>query len=108
MNYKVIAITHFERAFKRLVKKFPSLKSEYVALIESLSINPKQGVDIDKNCYKIRISIASKGKGKSGGARIITHIKIEKESVYLLDIFDKSEKDNISDNDILIFINDIV
>jgi len=50
--------------------------------------------------YKIRIAIASKGKGKRGGARVITFLKIEQEIVYLLSIYDKGETDSISDNEI--------
>ncbi len=60
-----------------------------------------------KNCYKIRLSIASKGKGKSGGSRVITHIKIIKKEIYLIDIFDKSEQDNIDDKTIQSFIDKI-
>ncbi len=51
---------------------------------------------IGNHCYKIRIAIASKGKGKSGGARIITHVKVVKQHVFLLSIYDKSEQPNIA------------
>ena len=100
MNYKVKTIPHFDKALKRLARKFPSLKTEYIALIERLETNPEQGTAIGNNCFKIRISIASKGKGKSGGARIITHLIVEATNVFLLDIYDKSEKENISDNEL--------
>jgi len=46
------------------------------------------------------LSIKSKGKGKSGGARLITHIVVSKETVYLLTIYDKSDKENISDKEL--------
>ena len=69
-------------------------------MIESLEHNPEQGTKIGHNCYKIRLSIASKGKGKSGGARVITNIVISEEAVFLLSIYDKSEKDNLSDKEL--------
>ena len=48
--------------------------------------------------------ITAKGKGKSGGARVITHIKIIANTVYLTSIYDKSEKSSISANELkLIF-----
>ncbi|MFZ4797522.1 MAG: hypothetical protein ACOYMA_08500 [Bacteroidia bacterium] len=50
------------------LKKFPSLKSEFSELIEKILQNPETGIFINNNCYKIRLSISSKGKGKSGGA----------------------------------------
>jgi hypothetical protein len=65
-----------------------------------LENNPIQGVALGRNCYKIRFAISSKGKGKSGGARIITNIVISDETVYLLSIYDKSEKENLSDNEL--------
>src|SRR5688572_13173706 len=84
MNYAVKSINSFEKQAKRLVKKYPSLTEELYNLIQSLKTNPQQGKSLGKNCYKIRLSIRSKGKGKSGGARIITHIVIAQTVVYLL------------------------
>ena len=73
---------------------------EFFELFNSLKINPSQGTSLGNNCYKIRLSIASKGKGKSGGSRVITCFKVSEDSVYLLTIFDKSEKENIPDKDL--------
>jgi hypothetical protein len=107
MNYKIKTIPHFDKALKRLARKFPSLKTEYIALLDSLETNPEQGTAIGNNCFKIRVSIASKGKGKSGGARVITHVLVEATNVYLLDIYDKSDKENISDNELAHLIRTI-
>lgn len=100
MSYNVNTIDVFEKQAKRLVKKYASLKSEIFDLIQILKENPESGISLGKNCYKIRISIASKGKGKSGGARIITNFVVTDETVYLLSIYDKSEKENISDKEL--------
>ena len=97
MSYNVLAIPSFERQLKRLSKKYPSLKQEFFELIESLEKNPEQGTNLGNNCYKIRVSIESKGKGKSGGARVITNIIIAEKTVYLLSIYDKSDKENLTD-----------
>ncbi|EMM99641.1 PF06296 domain protein [Leptospira noguchii str. 1993005606] len=100
MNFNILRSLQFERELKRLVKKYPSLKKEYENLISSLEKNPTEGTPIGKNCYKIRIPIASKGKGKSGGARVITCVVIVEKIVFLVSIYDKSEKENISDKDL--------
>jgi mRNA-degrading endonuclease RelE of RelBE toxin-antitoxin system len=92
MNYSVIITNRFEREIKRLAKKFPSLKNEFFRLVEEIKQNPEMGIFISNNCYKIRLAIGSKGKGKSGGARVITYLYIETETAYLLTIYDKSEK----------------
>ena len=107
MSYNVLPLPPFDRQLKRLSKKYPSLKQEYFELIELLEENPEQGVSLRDNCYKIRISIASKNKGKSGGARVIINIVLAENNVYLLAIYDKSEKESLSDkelNELLKFI----
>lgn len=100
MNYKIEVTAKFNKHAKRLLKKFPSLKHELDDLINSLETDQKQGKPIGFDCYKIRMAIASKGKGKSGGARVITHVHVTKTTVYLLTIYDKSEQANISDNEV--------
>ena len=101
MSFNVKTITVFERQAKRLVKKFPSLKKEIQELIKELREKPEKGTSIGHNCYKIRLAIASKGKGKSGGARIITYIIYKDDTVYLLSIYDKSDIGNLTDKEIL-------
>lgn len=107
MNYTVKSINIFERQAKRLIKKYPSLKKELLNLIESLKLNPQQGKALGKNCFKIRLSISSEGKGKSGGARIITHIVIKDFIVYLLNIYDKSEQENLTDSELSDLLKEI-
>lgn len=108
MSYKVKSIPKFEKELKRLVKKYPSLKNEYFDLVQSLKTHPEQGSPLGNHFFKIRIAISSKGKGKSGGARVITYFQVIESSVFLLTIFDKSEKENIPDkelNELLNFIS---
>lgn len=96
MSFKVLTTPAFKRDFKSLLKKYKSLKSELLKLITSLEEDPTQGTSLGNDCYKIRMIIASKNKGKSGGARVITCVKVVNETVYLLTIYSKSEKENIS------------
>jgi hypothetical protein len=70
-------------------------------LLEDLESNPEKGIPLHNNCFKIRLAIASKGKGKAGGARVITHVQVVDNSVFLLSIYDKSEKEDIPDKDII-------
>jgi len=101
MSFNVKTISIFERQTKRLVKKYPSLKKEIQELIRVLKEDPENGTSIGHNCYKIRLAIASKGKGKSGGARVITHVIFKDDTVYLISIYDKSDIENLTDKDIL-------
>ena len=100
MSYKILLTSRFEKELKRLVKKFPSLKEEFTTLINDLINNPTSGTFIGNDCYKIRLAIASKGKGKSGGARAISYVYIESNTIYLLTIYDKSEKEDLKTNEL--------
>jgi len=105
MSYNVETTRYFEREAKRLLKKYASLKDELNTLGEDLSENPEKGTPLGNNLYKIRLAIASKNKGKSGGARVITYLKTELGNVYLLSIYDKTEKSTISDSEIKYILN---
>ncbi len=100
MSYKISSIPLFDKQAKRLSKKYPSLKNDLAELFKSLADEPEQGTALGNNFYKIRLSIASKGKGKSGGARIITYVKIIATTVFLTSIYDKSDKSNITDKEL--------
>ena len=100
MNYNIEVTALFDKQLKRLIKKYPSLKIEFKELIDALTSNPKQVSPLGNDCFKIRIAIASKGKGKSGGARTITHVQVTKTKVFLLSIYDKSQQSDISDKDL--------
>jgi mRNA-degrading endonuclease RelE of RelBE toxin-antitoxin system len=100
MSFDIYTTGFFEKELKRLAKKYPSLKTDFKSLVKSLKENPQHGQPLGKDCYKIRMSISSKGKGKSGGSRIIYCLKIVAKSVFLLSIYDKSQKENISDHEL--------
>src|SRR5215210_7596306 len=97
MTFSVIPSDKFKREAKRLIKKFPSLKQELVDLNETLEKAPEKGTALGNDTYKIRLAVKSKGKGKSGGARVITYVVTENKEVYLLTIYDKSEFDSVDD-----------
>jgi hypothetical protein len=101
MNYSVKSIEVFERQAKRLIKKYVSLKNELKQLAQELTEYPQKGIPLGNSCYKIRIAIASKGKGKSGGGRIITHFVLRESTVYLLSIYDKSEQEDLTDKELM-------
>lgn len=107
MNVKIHATVNFRKEAKPLLKKYASLKQELAQLADLLEKTPKTGTFLGNDNYKIRLAVKSKGKGKSGGLRVVTHIEIEVDvsfeqvsqeltHVFLLSIYDKSEYDTIS------------
>jgi len=107
MNYSIRTIPKFDKQVKKISKKHPSFKFDFIELIPKLKKNPLQGVYLGNNCYKIRFAIKSKGKEKSSGARIITNIIIDNSTVFLLSIYEKSEKESITDKELQELINEI-
>ena len=103
MNYSIILDDSFEQEVKRLSKRYPSFKEDLDKFRKELLANPNTGISLGGGLRKIRMSIHSKGKGKSGGARVITFsvvVAIEETEINLLYIYDKSERESISMSEI--------
>ncbi|MBQ8711317.1 MAG: addiction module toxin RelE [Prevotella sp.] len=97
----VFAVTdEFFRQFKRLAKKYPSLADDYESFKNDLRENPYQGSDLGGGAHKVRMAVAAKGKGKSGGARVITFNVYQQNDgtikISLLTIYDKGEISSVS------------
>lgn len=98
MNYNIIPSTNFKKEAKILIKKYPSLKNDLILFEKNIEKELLLAVDLGGGFKKIRINITSKGKGKSGGARLVTHetiISIEDKNIVLGSIYDKSEYETI-------------
>ncbi len=102
---KIETTAWFDKQIKQLAKKHKSIPADYRAFLQSLQSDPTQGTGIRRGAHKVRMPIASKGEGKSGGARVITYIRTDMDTIYLLDIYDKAERTNISDKDLDDFVN---
>ncbi|WP_223834060.1 type II toxin-antitoxin system RelE/ParE family toxin [Spirosoma profusum] len=81
-------------------KKYRSFKTDFSELLDSLEVSPQQGEPLGKDGYKVRLAIKTKQKGKSGGARVITCVKIVNEQVFIVAVYDKSEYATLTDKKI--------
>lgn len=94
MNFEIEATENFRRSLKMLSKRHHSLRHVFEGFVKSLRENPFQGDELTPGIRKIRMAITSKGRGKSGGARVITYTVVTTEEdghIYLIDIYDKSD-----------------
>jgi mRNA-degrading endonuclease RelE of RelBE toxin-antitoxin system len=101
MSFKVKSTPEFDKALKQIAKKHKAIKNDILNLIHSLEETPMMGTLLGNNLYKIRLSITGTGKGKSGGARVITYVKISHETVVLAQIYLKAEYDTVDEGGIL-------
>lgn len=104
-------LPEFERRAKALAKKYKSFVKDYNDFLDSLEKDPYQGTSIGMGVYKTRMAIVSKGKGKSGGIRVLTY-NVRKTAfdvivVTLLSIFDKGEMENVSDSYIKSLVKEV-
>ncbi len=106
----IVALPQFQKEIKQLSKKYISLPNDFESLLRILENNPTTGESLGNNCYKIRMKIASKHAGKSGGARVITCVKIISSDIYLISIYDKADKETITKKEIeaILKSNDII
>lgn len=100
MNFNVEIATEAAVEVKRLSKKCRSFKEDFGNLVSVLEQEPVQGEALGKDCYKVRLSISSKQRGKSGGARVITCVKVVHGRVIVVSVYDKSEADSIKNKEI--------
>jgi len=104
MKNRIVTLPIFDTRYKRFSKKFPALNKELLELKALLLDNPKSGVLITENVYKIRLVSSDKNSGKSGGFRIITYLIEEKENgieINLMLIYDKSEESSVTKTEVL-------
>ena len=103
MKYNLKVLDTFEKAAKPLLKKYPSFKQDMVTLFDEITKNPTCGTYLGGGLRKIRVAIASKNKGKSGGARVISYdviVDIMETDIYLLTIYDKENTESITKDEI--------
>ena len=96
----IIPSDEFRRQAKRLLKKHKTLTDDLAELQRLLLADPFIGTDLGGGKRKIRLKVASKNKGKSGGFRVITFNVIQTDegvSVYLVTLYDKAEYASVSD-----------
>lgn len=94
---KILATKTFIKSAKTIAKKYRSFNSDFQNLVGELENNPEAGVDLGNGFRKVRMAITSKGKGKSGGCRVITLDLVERNGcLYLMYIYDKSDYENIA------------
>ena len=101
MTFSVVLTSGFKKDLKRIAKKHRNILADVNSLIDQLTKNPTIGDDLGKEVYKIRLAISGSSKGKSGGARVITYIKIVAQTVILAEIYLKSEYDTVDVNAVI-------
>ena len=101
---RIVFTSDFKTAYKRLKKKYASFDTDFRTLMRSLTDQPEQGVELFDGIRKIRLNIKSKGKGKSGGARIIIRVQRINDVLVFLFVYDKSEMENVRDE----YLRDII
>ncbi len=97
---EILTLSIFRKKLKSFAKKNPNMKKDYKYLLDTLEKNPKNGIHICENVYKIRLKNSSNNKGKSSGYRVYYLYKDSNNLIILLYIYTKNEFPNLP-NDLL-------
>jgi len=101
MAFDVVLTSGFKKELKHIAKKHRQILTDINLLIDQLAEDPTIGTDLGKNVFKIRLAISGSARGKSGGARVITYVKITAETVVLAEIYLKNEYDTVDVNAVI-------
>jgi len=93
----IFSIPKFNKKYKEYQKKFPHLKIDFKNLLLELKENPKKGILVRSNTYKIRLKNSDTNKGKSAGYRFIYYYLDENSKIIFLYMFYKGDISNLSD-----------
>lgn len=107
LAYQIKYLNRFATQLKKLAKKYVSIPEDYSRFLSEVSEHPATETELFANCYKIPIHVSRKNNSKRSGTRVITYIFIAKENVYLLTIYDKSDQENISKQELRKLIESI-
>lgn len=100
LEFQVEQTVFFSKLIKQLRKKYPKVKADVDTFIESISSTADLGIPLGKNLYKARLKNSSAQKGKSGGFRLITYLKLENKTLTLVYIYSKSELGNLAEDEL--------
>jgi mRNA-degrading endonuclease RelE of RelBE toxin-antitoxin system len=101
MSLNILSLNSFDRDVKKLVKKYPNIFQDLGKLKFILIQNPKSGVNLGDNLYKIRIENSANKKGKNAGFRVIYYYIDNNDNLFLIKIFSKNKLQNIPKSTIL-------
>ena len=108
MKYQVMITPRFEKDIKAYKKRFPKIDEDMDEVINQLEKGNFLGDQInevhlpnDEGVYKVRVANTSARQGKSGGFRLVYYVVKNQWEIYLLTIYSKTDKSNISDKEII-------
>jgi len=100
MKLIVIEQNLYKRAVKKLSKKYSNIFDDVDEFLNSIKTKEDLGIELKSNVYKVRIKNSNKNRGKSGGYRLISYLKIVDNELHLLYIYDKSQIVNLTEKEI--------
>ncbi len=101
MSLTIRPLESFKKDVKKLFKKYKNISSDLKKLQEELETNPKAGIELGNNCYKIRLANSSIPIGKRSGFRVIYYYIDKNGVIYLMSIYSKNDLENISDKKLI-------
>jgi len=111
MQYKIIPTSKFEKDIKEYQKRYKNIRKDIESILEKLEKGELEGNVIPNiqmldnfgrtiTISKVRIANRDTKSGKSGGYRLIYYARRDDKIIYLITIYSKKYKENISNKEI--------
>jgi mRNA-degrading endonuclease RelE of RelBE toxin-antitoxin system len=94
MRYQFIFTDWFDRNLRVLRKHNPSLREDLEAFFETFEAEDNPVIPGTGGTRKARM--AAKGRGKRGGYRVVYYFLVNENEVWLLTIYDKVIRENLT------------
>ncbi|MCI8393214.1 MAG: type II toxin-antitoxin system RelE/ParE family toxin [Clostridia bacterium] len=108
MTFKIISTKRFERDIKTYQKKYRSINEDVKQVIDKLKegnilgkvINNLKIVENNERVIKVRVPNSDTDAGQANGYRLIYYLNRNNMTIYLLTIYYKKEKENMTNKEI--------
>ena len=106
MTLIIKSLDPFKKEVKKLAKRYKQISLDLKNLQSRLVDDPKAGISVGGNCYKIRLANSSVPVGKSGGFRVVYYYIDQNNTVYLMSIYSKNDYESISESTLQAILRD--
>ena len=110
MPYNVQLTSSFKRSVKKLKRRYPHIQDDIREGIEVLLHTPQLGVIVSGSggIRKVRLANRDARRGKSGGYRLLYYLEDEEtQALYLLLVYSKSDRENVTKRELKQLLDEI-
>jgi len=99
-KFQVFKSATFLKTEKRLAKRYPSVSGDVEHFLSVVESPENLGIPLGKNIFKARIANKDAKRGKSGGYRLLSYLRLEEGRLILLYLYSKTDLANVTEEEL--------